>query len=86
MSEPINDGGSAFPHPVEFDPNGQLVSHGSFGMSLRDYLAAKAMVAICCSNAISTFIVKVKEELPITISSMAYSLADAMLSERNNRK
>lgn len=81
MSEQINDGGSAFPIPY-----GQVMCDEGKGMSLRDYFAAKAMVAICCSNAISTFIVKVKEELPTTISSMAYSLADAMLSERNNRK
>lgn len=39
MSDAINDGGPAFPCPVEFDPNGQLVSHGSFGMSLRDWFA-----------------------------------------------
>ena len=67
-------------------PTGTGVTPYKSGMTLRDYFAAKAMVAICCSNAISTFIVKVKEELPITISSMAYSLADAMLAERNNRK
>ena len=38
----INDGGPAFPCPVEFDPNQQLVSHGSFGMSLRDWFAGQA--------------------------------------------
>ena len=80
MSAPINDGGSAFPMTTEW-----AIKENN-GMTLRDYFAAKAMVAICSSNAISTFIVKVKEELPITISSMAYSLADAMLAERNNRK
>jgi hypothetical protein len=39
----INDGGPAFPCPVEFDPNNQLVSHGSFGMTLRDWFAGMAL-------------------------------------------
>ena len=44
MSQPIDDGGPAFPVPVEFDPNGQLIFHGSFGMSLRDWLAGQEKI------------------------------------------
>lgn len=39
MSQPIDDGGSAFPTPIEWAPNGQVVSNGSSGMTLRDYIA-----------------------------------------------
>ena len=46
MSAQIDDGGLAFPSPVEFDPNGQLVSHGSFGMTLSDWFAGQALAAV----------------------------------------
>jgi hypothetical protein len=46
MSQPIDDGGPAFPTPVEFDPNGQLISHGSCGMKLRDWLAGQALAGL----------------------------------------
>lgn len=46
MNTQIDDGGLAFPSPVEFDPNGQLVSHGSFGMTLRDWFAGKTLPAV----------------------------------------
>jgi hypothetical protein len=41
-----SDGGPAFPCPVEFDPNNQLVSHGSFGMTLRDWFAGQALAGV----------------------------------------
>lgn len=47
MSEPINDGGPAFPQPLSFSPNGEAVTAGMYfpegpGMTLRDYFASKA--------------------------------------------
>jgi hypothetical protein len=45
MSTPINDGGTAFPVPDSHYANGQ-VQYGTSGMSLRAYIAAKAMQSI----------------------------------------
>lgn len=87
MSEQIDDGGSAFPAPVEFDPNGQLISHGSFGMSLRDWLAHHASeediapYVQLCMNPGSTgarIISRNREQAK-------YAYADAMLAARNRR-
>lgn len=44
MSAP-NNGGPAYPNPVEFDPNGQVISHGTFGMSIRTAIAMRCMAA-----------------------------------------
>ena len=68
------DGGPAFPHPAGWrrDP------HISDGMTLRDYFAAKAMVAF-----ISAAVTVVKPSiLAKTVSSAAYEIADEMLKAR----
>jgi len=64
----INDGGQAFP------VSDQGV-HGSYGMSLRDYFAAKAMQAMNSNKSWDdqTFAVIAKD---------AYEQADAMLAAR----
>lgn len=49
MSERINDGGPAFPMPDTVYPNGQ-VQAGSPGMTLRAWLAGKALSGYCVSN------------------------------------
>ena len=73
MSEQINDGGDAFPHP-----------DGSFGMSMRDYFAAKALSGLATK--------KIPDEDSTAKAYMrlmakdAYYIADAMLAERNKRK
>jgi hypothetical protein len=57
------------PHGADYD-----------GMTLRDYFAAKAMQSLILTHR------QVDQKVPVedrTISIMAYSLADAMLSERN---
>lgn len=69
----VNDGGTAFPCPVEFDPNGQLVSHGSYGMTLRDWFAGQALAGLLV-NAIPV-------HLDIDAKN-AYAAADAMLAAR----
>ena len=71
----INDGGPAFPCPVEFDPNNQLVSHGSFGMTLRDYFAGQALVGMSAHKDSS------KWEMH-EITADAYAYADAMIAAR----
>lgn len=76
MSEPINDGGPAF--PVIFD-HSDCTSEQE-GMSLRDYFAAKAMAELIASFAggDSTYAEKTAEH--------CYRFADAMLAERSKRK
>tara|TARA_R110000868_G_scaffold243467_1_gene499446 strand:+ start:622 stop:873 length:252 start_codon:yes stop_codon:yes gene_type:complete len=76
LIKPPIDGGPAFPSPDFVHPNGQI-EFGTFGMSLRDYFAAKAMAAAQANwpwiNA-SDWYTKVAES--------AYSAADAMLKAR----
>lgn len=57
MSEPINDGGPAFPVPMAIrKADGQPMTAAEFfeggnGMTLRDYFAAKAIQGICANPA-----------------------------------
>jgi hypothetical protein len=70
--ENTNDGGQAFPLP-------ELGMHGSYGMTLRDYFAAKAM-PIAASNF--------PDGHPNGFAGMAawaYSYADAMLVARDKQ-
>lgn len=64
----INDGGPAF-------PVSDLGAHGQFGMTLRDYFAAKAMQGICAHP--DTWGLTVPQ-----ITERAYLVADAMLRAR----
>ena len=66
----INDGGPAF--PVED------VQENYFGMTLRDYFAAKAMQGLLAGIGPEDNI----EVLP----SLCYGMADAMLAEREKQK
>jgi len=61
MSE--RDGGPAFPGPVRVS---------SFGMTLRDYFAAKAMQAMILDSRARTF---------SEAAAFCYEFADAMLKE-----
>lgn len=66
-----NDGGSAFPEPI----NAQCG-----GMSIRDYFAAKAMQGL-----VATFDGMTSDDIAESIpaaSAIAYAMADAMLKER----
>ena len=66
-------GGPAFPF-TEFQKDGVKVS--AYGMTLRDYLAAKAMAAyLVAANG--------NPPEPETTAECAYFMADAMLAERN---
>lgn len=60
-------GGPAFPRPGDFHPQ--------FGMTMRDYFAAKAMQGFC-GNPMN------RDALPKEISRAAYMMADVMLKAR----
>lgn len=75
MSQPINDGGPAFPLVYYSEPIGsigpQLIVKG--GMDLRDYFAAAIMQGLMASQCEVT-----DDPYPI----YAYKIADAMLKAR----
>ena len=70
MSQPINDGGPAFPH-LETTSRGEPY-HDHLGMTLRDYFAAAIMQGLMASQY------QVDDPYPI----YAYKIADAMLKAR----
>ena len=70
MSE--KTGGPAFPIVEILDANWKI-QHGTKGMTLRDYFAAKAMPAIYDRVESGGF---------ERVATLSYQLADAMLAER----
>jgi hypothetical protein len=74
-----NDGGSAF--PVQ-----DLGCHGSFGMTLRDYFAAKVLAGMAATldkEDIGMLADGIKGGRPNAVA--CYVLADAMLAARTER-
>lgn len=71
MSEPINDGGSAFPYKRQIRCNGEVIDYVmESGLSIRDYFAAAAINEVGWHNDINKS------------AAMAYAIADAMLKAR----
>ena len=78
MSEKIGDGGPAFPGT---EANG--LNSGIFGMSLRDYFAAKAMAAKIQAWGHHTHTDRNEfERCDRHVAERAYAVADAMLAAR----
>ena len=76
MSGPREDGGPAFPVAPDIRDDGVMiacVAQGHDGMTLRDYFAAKALIAIYALTPGSD-----KE-----LANHAYRVADAMLAARS---
>ena len=71
-----NDGGPAFPVPMEFDINGLTypATH-SEGMSLRDWYKGKALLGLLAGG-------HAKGMPPIEVAIWAGKYADAMIEER----
>lgn len=76
MSNPINHGGPAFPHP-------DYLASGWAGMALRDYFAAKCLpvVAPGYERAGKDFIASGDYK---ALAIGAYELADAMMEARES--
>lgn len=53
-------------------PISTIDNHTEFGITIRDYFAAKALSNIYCAH----------ESLPDKIAEWSYQVADAMLTER----
>lgn len=77
MSESINNGGPAFPSDQETDSQGNVLTYREFGMTLRDYFAAKAMQGMVEAEYGDRLI----ED---TWAGYAYRIADAMLKARQS--
>jgi hypothetical protein len=87
MSTPSNDGGPAFPVADSHYANGQ-VQYGDNGMSLRDWFAGRADVAIY--EPLQTLKAKLSRqptigELAIYVASVKMAEADAMLAAREGK-
>jgi hypothetical protein len=77
-----NDGGSAFPMPDQYAPDGRPIMQGSNGMTLRDWFAGHVISGFC-SDVGGTVI-----NGPILWDQMAeeaYQAADAMLKAREQQ-
>jgi hypothetical protein len=76
MSEPINDGGPAFPHTTQWDGINPAINY--HGISMRDYFAAAALQGIISDASVLASLKKDGE----LVSRSAYHFADAMLKAR----
>jgi len=78
-TEPINDGGPAYPSGKS-EKTGFENSHPLYeGMTLRDYFAGQALMGLVVHNDYGSI-------SDINIAKGAYSFADAMLEARNQSK
>ena len=77
MSKKINDGGPAFPVPLELNANDETIQPESSGMTLRDWFAGQAMNGwVSCSETAGE-----KKDA----AGFAYKMADAMIEARKPR-
>lgn len=72
MNEQLNDGGPAFPTKLG----------AGEGMTLRDYLAAKAMHALLVDPVFTREVQAKRKPVGETVALTAYGMADAMLAAR----
>jgi len=75
-----NTGGPAFPTGVVTDDKG-IIFGGGFGMTLRDYFAAKALPVVI-TDWLNTGDIFQDPEIPEVIARDCYIVADAMLKAR----
>jgi len=79
-----NDGGSAFPSPEIRAQDGTGICAAEYGMTLRDYLAAKAMHAF--AQGVNNLGGHSPQDIHKGFEALAefsYRVADAMLAERS---
>lgn len=79
MTSKFEDGGPAFPNEGV---------NGSYGMSLRDYFAAKAigLTLIACVDIQSSTNQNMTDDEIERVASNSYRIADAMLAKRRKRE
>ena len=79
MSEKIETGGPAFPCHPEIIPH---YDHDFAGMTLRDYFAAKAMVACYAEYCAHANVQGYEEGWKVGVALDSYEMANAMLKAR----
>ena len=84
MSEPIKDGGAAFPLPP-YSSSCLEPPRPNLGMTLRDFFAGQAIVAIFSSPRTIDEINKIDQDFAVSTALGAYDIADAMLAAREAR-
>lgn len=73
---------NAFPLEYEeYNSVGLLCKRQDFGMTLRDYFAAKALNGIC-ANSLANYGMISNNAEPAFIAQRCYQIADAMLNQR----
>lgn len=75
--EKLKDGGPAFPLGDQRSQSGDITSYAEFGMTLRDFFAAKAMAALIAKY-------DGDDGSMDGIPSSAYQYADAMIRARES--
>lgn len=92
MTDETKNGGPAFPCEVmpggpddNFHQNG-ISTAFQYGMTLRDYFAAKALPAVCADYFESAQKVGFDEGWMAGVAMDAYAMADAMLKAREVTK
>ena len=78
MKPEQEDGGPAFPTAEQRFPDGVLHTEATYGMTLRDYFAAKAMQGILASPTTDP------TSDSLAIAKAAYEMADDMLKARES--
>lgn len=81
MTNQFKDGGPAFPIPdvSQNQATGETVVHqSSFGLTVRDYFAAKAMAGMMADREMDAV-------TPNGLAMYAYRVADAMLAARETQ-
>lgn len=80
MAKP--DGGPAFPDSVSADTLGGLNFSRHQGMTLRDYFAARALLAVMAARVALVNANLANDLTQESIAEECFELADAMLAER----
>jgi len=78
-SQPINDGGPAFPHTTQWDGITPAINY--HGISMRDYFAAAALQGNLASQSIDVGYYEGKDAWDKAAKD-SYAVADAMLRAR----
>lgn len=79
-SNPIQDGGPAFPRQIDRDDSGVMFTAPEFGMSLRAWLAGQALAGFCSTLTGQDLILAGSGVFP-TLAKMAVVTADHTLKE-----
>ena len=74
-----DNGGPAFPRSESLYPDGTVSDPGAYGMTLRDYFAAKAMASFLIANPLQKSVCPMSD-----YAEDAYKIADAMLEARES--